>query len=194
MAVKVKLTAKNLDRFVAALGRMKKNLDDKLSPAARGITQVLLEMVEKTFANAARGRNVKGWDDLSPFTLFIRKNRVSAPNKDAKILNDRGILRNSNIPFVRREGAEFGIANPLKYASTHQFGGKSRAQTIMVNNPRKGRRADGKERIKQYAIRIKGGADIPARPFFPSEGEYLPKVMKALRAYAKQSRGDLPGA
>lgn len=184
MATAIKLNAKNIAKVKAALAKRKMDLDTQLSPVARGITQVLLGMVQKRFAEAARGNPPSDWKPMSKFTRFIRSHREGAKNSDPKLLNDKGLLRNTNFPFVRGEGTEFGIVNNTKYASTHQFGGTTSGGTVRIGAfMRKG--PSGKpHRVKAYSMKV-GSHKVPARPFFPTKDEYMPQVLTAIRRYVR---------
>lgn len=193
------MTITNLKAVQEALARVKKKLDD-LNPIARKATLYLLGLVTKNFSSSSPA--AKNWPPLSIFTMFLRRRRVSAPNRAGNVvpLNDTGLLRNSNFPFVRENGSEFGIVNNVKYASTHQFGGVSSASTVEVTKFRRKNPATGKRvRLKKgtaptYLVHIKAGHKIPARPFFPSREEYLPGIMSIMRRYRDDALGGTAGA
>lgn len=209
----VKVTIPNLKKVRESLGKAKARLDD-LGPVAKNVTLYLLSLVQRRFRSDDPG--AKKWEPLSAFTIFIRRHRANSPTNSTRPLSDKGLLRNSNFPFIRDGGSEFGVVNSLKYASLMNFGGRSQGgDVIMKNFPRKlpGLRAAGarglsslgvgKRRTKRltgssngmskvikkfYTLHIKP-ADVPARPFFPVEDEYMPGVRRIMALHARGALG-----
>lgn len=192
MALVFKLSALNVAGIRAALERAKKKLDN-LNPAAKRATLFLLGRVQRNFGTNSEA--AKKWPPLSPLTLFIRRHRQSAPNKrgEPRPLNDRGLLRNANFPFVKAGGAEFGVVNNAKYAPTHQFGGRSEGGEVVIRNFRRRLKGGGMSRVSTptYRLKLPAGRRIPARPFFPPREEYLPPILEILRRHGGDSLGGL---
>lgn len=194
MAVRIQIKGKNLVMVRKALARKKKNLDERLEPTARRITLILLSMVTKTFAQAARGNPPGHWPRfaggqfLSPLTRFIRRHGEGRSSVGGgatpKPLSDKGLLRNSNFPFVRRGGKEFGIANNLRYASLQNFGGISQPNTVGIKKFKRRSKLGNVHSVGPYTMQI-GSHRIKARRFFPVKREYMPEIMKLVRKYVK---------
>lgn len=181
-----KISIPNLAKVRSALKIAKERLDD-LEPVGRKATLYLLSLVQKNFkSDSPKSRE---WEPLSPVTLFVRRHRASAPTKSTAPLNDRGLLRNANFPFMRQGGAEFGVVNSLKYASVNQFGGTSPGGDVLIKNfPRRTKTGLSKVIKKFYTLHFKPGK-VPARPFFPEQDEYMPGIRRIMLAHAKGALG-----
>lgn len=180
--MKVTIRKKNLEGVRKSLATAKKKVDD-LRPVARQTTIYLLGLVQRAFAS--NSEKARKWEPLSPVTLFIRRHRANAPTSSARPLNDRGLLRNANFPFVRKGGDEFGVVNNLAYAATQQSGGHVPPSQVLIKNFKRRTRTGLSKVIKKfYVMKLKGGK-VPARPFFPDKEEYLPGIKLIMNMHAK---------
>ncbi len=168
------------------LARLKREMQGNLTPLARNVTQQLLSFVDKKFRRSSSGVLPAGWKRHSQLTRFVRANRATRRSKNPKVLLDTGLLRASNLPFIRKKGFEFGIENRLSYASMQNFGGVSTASTIMIGPFRRKKPSGGTTRVKGYSMTIKGGKTIPARPFFPDIFEVRDIVKRVNKDFEKR--------
>ncbi len=179
----------NVKAVMAALARAREKLDD-LRPVNKDVTIYLLSLVQRKFKSGAENN----WEPLSSVTLFVRRHRANSPTKSDQPLNDKGLLRNSNFPFSRDGGSEFGIVNNLKHASLQNFGGRSPGSDVVIRNFSRRLKSGGKSKVKQkfYNMTFKP-AQVKARPFFPVEEEYMPGVRKTLRIHLLRAKRELDG-
>lgn len=177
--------------------------------------QSAVYLAGETIRAFEEGGRPEKWAPLSLMSLFIRQRRKSAPTNSTKPMNDHGRLKGSIFPVVEDEGEMFGAATNVEYASLMQRGGVSTPSEIEIGGftrrlPETSARsltglatwakairgkqlAAGSVRVKPYILRLKGGARVPARPFFP-EGMsqvqswgYLTRIREIFAVYFKQA-------
>ena len=162
-----------LAAFKKRLKRIDKRIKGNFNPLARRIVIQLLKEADKPMAASARGRPPVTWKRHAVITAFIRMRRARAKNKDPKILVDKGLLRASNLPFIRSRGRVFGIENRLPYASLQHFGGKSRTNTVRIGGFKRKSKSGGTHRVRPYSMTIRGGKTVPPRPWMPTRKRVL---------------------
>lgn len=152
---------------IKRLKRMRKKFDE-FNPVARRIVTQLLKEADKPFAQSARGNPPSTWKRLSALTVFIRMHRARKKNKNPRIMVDSGILRASNLPFIRKNGREFGIENRHPAAKLLHDGGNSKGNSVSIGSFR---RKSG--RVRPFSMNIRGGHRIPARPWMPNKARVI---------------------
>jgi hypothetical protein len=188
--MRVSLKTYNLKQVRAVLDRAKGRLDE-LSPVGKQVSLYLLSLVQRAFSSNSEA--ARKWEPLSVVTLFIRRHRASAPTSSKRPLNDKGLLRNSNFPFVRDNGAEFGVVNNAKYASVQNHGGYSQPSDVVIKNfARKTKTGTSKVLKKFYTMHLKGGK-VEARPFFPTQEEFMPGVRRLMLLHVRGALGGQQG-
>lgn len=166
------------------LKAVRKKLED-FNPVARRIVTQLLKEADKPFAQSARGNPPSTWKRLSVMTVFIRMHRARRKNKDPKIMVDTGILRASNLPFIRKSAREFGIENRHPAAKILHDGGTSRGNTVSIGSFRRKKKSGGTSRVQPYQMRVKGGHTIPARPWMPKKRRVIEIIRFILDDFEK---------
>ena len=188
MAIALTVKTSGVKELTASLLKRKKALDENLEPTSDRCATLLLQMVLGNFVkarSASTDNPPNGWEPMRPFTRFVRGHKQGKTDKNPKLLNDTGLLANSNFKFVRNGGSEFGVANNLRYASVQNFGGVSQANTVQIRGVERTSKLGKKYKVRDYTMNIKGGHRIPARPFFPTEDQYGRKVLSLIRIYVK---------
>lgn len=168
------------------LTKLKKKLRGDFSPVARRIVTQLLKEADKPFADSARGNPPKRWKRLAALTVFVRMHRAVRKNKDPKIMVDRGILRASNVPFMRKLGREFGIENRHPAAKVLHDGGVSKSNTASIGRFRRKSKKGKVSRVSPYKMSIKGGNRIPARPWMPTKKRVITILRFILGDFKKE--------
>lgn len=184
--LRFKVRFSGLKELKARLKRIRKKVEGDLAPGFRQIVTDLLAFVDRRFADSARGNTPAQWKRHSQLTRFVRMHRARKKNRDPKVLVDTGLLRASNLPFIRNKGREFGIENRLPYASLMNFGGRSSASTIAIGSFRRKKPSGGSTRVKGYNMNIRGGKTVPPRPFFPNRRQTIDIVRRNLRDIEKR--------
>ncbi len=211
----IQFSVSGLSQFKARFAKWQGKIEDTRKPMMRAAIQV----IEETFRNFADGGRPEKWAPLSLMTLFIRAHRADAPRRSgANVpLSDTGRLKGSFVPFVGTGDDTFGAKTNVKYAGLMQNGGTTEAQDIPIKGytrrlserqfkdfftgrPRMIRKADGGMRqsggkVRDYVLHLKGGAAIPARPFFPrnkvelDSWGYSDKIRAVFDTYFNSSEG-----
>ena len=183
-----------LGKLGEAVAKAKRVVDDKVGPA-RDAGQYLLGRVQNVFITQTF---IERWPALSPLTKFIRAHRRSAPHRTALPLRDKGRLFGSLVNFVGGNGDGFGVSTNVSYAQRMNSGGKSESNQVQIgafSRRRPGmipadvadefsmaRRRNGvvvrtnMVRVRPYTMNVKGGHDIPPRPFMPTGAEQLDRL------------------
>ena len=174
--------------------------------------QSAIQVQEETFRNFEKGGRPEEWAPLSLLTLFIRANRADGPKRTGSNipLSDSGRLKSSFMPFVDNSASAFGVSTNVEYAGMMQRGGISEAQDIEIKGVNRRlresqfedfatgriRKVNGmqpKGKTRDYVMHLKGGAEIPARPFFPSDMDelnswgYQVKIKRIFSEFFKQA-------
>ena len=190
MAIGMSMSITGLPELQAVLSRIKVKVDTDIKPVNTA-SGIMFASVMRNFAE--QGRPVK-WAGLSPLTKFIRSHRQSKPNTNPLILQDTGILKNSNFPFYNIAEGVAGVRNTAEYASLMNDGGESASRDIVIGSFYR-KRPPGEKAIlagfsakrhaedvhvKSYTMHLKGGTVTPRR-FMVVQREDYP-VLKAVFA------------
>lgn len=163
-------------------------LVDKLQKPGTPAKAASVYLYGETMRNFRAGGRPEAWAPLSLLTLFIRAHRADAPNKNAKILQDKGRLIGSINPFSAADGSFFGVGTNVDYAGMMQNGGTGKGMEVSIapfsrRKPGQGSTKSGyaslygvnvKSKpsrgsmvsVRGYTMKLKGG-EVPARPFLP---------------------------
>lgn len=160
----------------------------------------------QTIQTFSAGGKPEKWAPISIMTAFIRSHRASKRTDSMAPMNDSGRLKGSFIPVLTDDGNQLGAATNVEYAGLMQSGGVSTANTVKIGSFKRrlpgskgmvGFTAGGRKKyargsfvtVEAYTMKLKGGATIPARPFFPeglSELQswgYLGKIQQIFNDY-----------
>lgn len=134
-------------------------------------------LVGQTIKAFEEGGHPEKWVPISMMTSFIRAHRAKAPTDSKLPLNDSGRLKGSFFPVIESDGNSFGASTAVEYAPMMQAGGKSDAGDVDIAGYVRripGRavglvrgKTVGTGRVRPYTMHLKGGSDVPPRPFFP---------------------------
>ena len=177
-----------MGKLKARLSKLKGDLRNPRVP----MMQAAVQVTEETFRNFVDGGRPEAWAPLTMLTLFIKAHRADGPKRTGTDvpLSDSGRLKGSFIPFVGDDSSTFGTLTNVEYAGLMQNGGTTEAQDIQIKGFTRRLResqfesfATGKLRrikkdsggtrqssgkVRDYVLHLAGGADIPARQFFPN--------------------------
>lgn len=140
---------KRISKFLAKVENRK--------PLLRRVGLFTVRYIRKTLA--VGGRTGRPWEDLSPFTIALRRNKNKSKIKP---LIDKGILRNS-IHILTMHLNAVDVGTVVNYAPVLHFGGMSKRKEFNFKiraHKRKGRpvKAHGRHLILSPKR-------IPARPY-----------------------------
>lgn len=164
------------------------------SNLTKRISAIMFQSVMQNFRD--EGTDEARWPRLSPFTMFVRAYRRNRQNRTPRILQDTGELRQSIVPD---SGEDFAAVGTNKQgAKLLQDGqGKTKPSQVIIGafwrrRPRGGaiqRSARGRVlsgsavRVSSYVMNIKGGHDVPARPFLHVRRVDIARIMAEARGY-----------
>jgi len=161
--------------------------------------------VGSVLKNFIAGGRPRKWPGLSRMTRFVRSHRAGAKNTVAMPLRDKGRLMGSITPHAKltAQGGEFGAGSNVGYAGRMHFGGKTQPNTVAIaaftrRNPRVATRAEALSgvklgrsafsRVSAYTMRLKGGHDIPPRPFLMLHDEDRPRIASIFASWINEGR------
>lgn len=153
-----------------------KNMREMKSPLER-ISILLFNSVQKNFKE--QGTDKGKWKKLSPFTLWVKRNRKSGSSRRPLILQDTGRLRGSIVPRVGTDFAQAGTN--VQYAKLHQKGGKSEASNVEIKSTTRTSKLGNKYKVSAFTLHIRGGHNVPKRPFLTIRREYKDKITNLAR-------------
>lgn len=184
----IRVTIKGMGAMKAKLTKLAGDLKNPQVP----MMQAAVQVTEETQRNFEEGGRPEEWAPLSLMTLFIRAHRADGPRRSGEAipLSDSGRLKGSFIPFVMDDGVTFGSATNVEYASFMQKGGITEEQDIPIKGftrklsqsqfesfttgkIRRVKTGSGSRissgKVRDYVLHLTGGAEIPARAFFPRD-------------------------
>ena len=134
---------------------------------------------------------VNKWEPLSEFTKWVKKFRVKSPETNPRLLQDTGHLKGSitSQSYDDATTSEAKVFTNLAYAELMQRGGKSKPNEVMVRPYRYGHAGESFSVRKKYLnkkphmLEIKGGYDVPARPFMNIPENKMQEYVGQLRDY-----------
>lgn len=104
----------NATWFRARLAKAKRNLDDR-RPAYKKVAVLFDQWVQRNFK--LEGAFVGGWE---PFAAGGRWVKGKGLDTTAKLLQDKGRMKSSFVPFVNAR--DVGIGSDIPYAKKHEKG------------------------------------------------------------------------
>lgn len=182
MAIEFSIKIDGVDDTTNSLSKLIGKLEDDHTPYKQS-SVVIYSSVMKNFTE--QGRPEK-WKGLSLFTMFVKSHRKSQKRTNPMILQDSGRLKGSITPFYDSSISTFGVKTNIPYAGLMNFGGKSQPNSVLIGSyyrrspsyENQFRMAFGKRtkhtgmvKVKPYVMNIKGGHEIPSRPFMVLQKE-----------------------
>lgn len=177
-----------IDGFVKCRGNieaLKAYLATDVQPLREASTIVAASVMRNFIAG---GRPQK-WAELSPITRFIRARREGKQNLNPLPLRDTGRLAGSIVPHysLDAQGGTFGAKTNVSYARKMHKGGISEASTVVIEAFRRNTRSGSSSRVRSYVMHLKGGKQIPARPFMDLQAQDKPIINQIFIDWLKKA-------